>query len=100
MYNLLAIEGIPRLTVEKALLHSTPLFPVVVNFLIHLRRDNGFSVYAVKGYSSVLNSVLTLSGRDLASSHEITMLLRSFSRYGVLSSYVPLPGASLWFFRA
>ena len=35
---------------------------------------------AVKGYSSALNSVLALKGRDLASSREITMLLRSFSR--------------------
>ena len=38
------------------------------------------SVSAVKGYSSALNSVLALKGRDLASSQEITMLLRSFSR--------------------
>ena len=54
--------------------------PVVVNFLIHLRHDKGLSVSAVKGYSSALNSVLALKGRDLASSREITMLLRSFSR--------------------
>ena len=40
----------------------------------------GQSVSAVKGYSSALNSVLALKGRDLASSREITMLLRSFSR--------------------
>ena len=46
--------------------------PVVVDFLIHLRHD--------KGYSSALNSVLALKGRDLASFREITMLLRSFSR--------------------
>ena len=50
--------------------------PVVVDFLIH----KGLSVSAVKGYSSALNSVLALKGRDLASSREITMLLRSFSR--------------------
>ena len=37
-------------------------------------------VSAVKGYSSALNSVLALKGRDLAASREITMLLRSFSR--------------------
>ena len=55
--------------------------PVVVDFLIHLRHDKGLSVSAVKGYSSALNSVLALKGRDLASSREITMLLRSFSRY-------------------
>ena len=54
--------------------------PVVVDFLIHLRHDNGLSVSAVKGYSSALNSVLALKGRDLASSREITMLLFSFSR--------------------
>ena len=54
--------------------------PVVVDFLIHLRHDKGLSVSAVKGYSSSLNSVLALKGRDLASSQEITMLLRSFSR--------------------
>ena len=52
--------------------------PVVVDFLIHLRHDKGLSVSAVKGYSSALNSVLALKGRDLASSREITMLLRSF----------------------
>ena len=54
--------------------------PVVVDFLIHLRHDKGLSTSAVKGYSSALNSVLALKGRDLASSREITMLLRSFSR--------------------
>ena len=51
-----------------------------MDFLIHLRHDKGLSVSAVKGYSSALNSVLALKGRDLASSWEITMLLRSFSR--------------------
>ena len=54
--------------------------PVVVDFLIHLCHDKGLSVSAVKGYSSALNSVLALKGRDLASSREITMLLRSFWR--------------------
>ena len=54
--------------------------PIVVDFLIHLRHDNGLSVSAVKGYSSALNSVLALKGRDLASSRGITMLLCSFSR--------------------
>ena len=52
--------------------------PVVVDFLIHLRHDKGLSISAVKGYSSALNSVLALKGRDLASSREITMLLHSF----------------------
>ena len=51
-----------------------------MDFLIHLRHDKGLSVSAVKGYSSALNSVLALKVRDLASSREITMLLRSFSR--------------------
>ena len=51
-----------------------------MDFLIHLRHDKGFSVSAVKGYSSALNSVLALKGRDLASPREITVLLRSFSR--------------------
>ena len=55
--------------------------PVVVDFLIYLRQDKGLSVSAVKGYSSALNSVLTLKGRDLSASREITMLLRSFARY-------------------
>ena len=40
----------------------------------------GLSVSVVKGYSSAHNSVLALKGRDLASSQEIAMLLRSFSR--------------------
>ena len=51
-----------------------------MDFLIYLRQDKGLSVSAVKGYSSALNSVLALKGRDLASSLEITMLLRSFAR--------------------
>ena len=51
-----------------------------MDFLIHLRHDKGLSVSAIKGYSSALNSGLALKGRDLASSREITMLLRSFSR--------------------
>ena len=54
--------------------------PVVVDFLIHLCQDKGLSVSAVKGYCSALNSVLALKGRDLATSREITPLLRSFSR--------------------
>ena len=53
---------------------------VVVDFLIHLRHGRGLSVSMVKGYSSALNSVLALKGRDLVSSREITVLLRSFSR--------------------
>ena len=38
------------------------------------------SVSAVKGYCSALNSVLALKGLDLATSREITTLLRSFAR--------------------
>ena len=52
-----------------------------MDFLIHLRHDKGLSVSAVKGYSSALNSVPALKGWDLVSFREITMLLRSFSRY-------------------
>ena len=51
-----------------------------MDFLIHLRHDKGLSISAVKGYSSALNSVFALKGRDVASSQEITMLLSSFSR--------------------
>ena len=51
-----------------------------MDFLIHVRHDKGLSVAAVTGYSSALNSVLAVKGRDLASSREITMLLRSFSK--------------------
>ena len=54
--------------------------PVVVDFLIYLRKDKGLSVSAVKDYSSALNSVLALKGRDLSASREITMLFRSFAR--------------------
>ena len=61
-----------------ALVNAT--VPLVVDFLIHLSQDKGLSVSAVKGCSSALNSVLALKGWDLASSREITMLLRSFSR--------------------
>ena len=52
--------------------------PVIVDFLVHLRRDKGLSVSAIKGYQSALNSVFALKGMYLAASREITMLLRSF----------------------
>ena len=52
--------------------------PVIADFLVYLRRDKGLSVSAVKGYRSALNSVFTLKGRDLASSTELSMLVRSF----------------------
>ena len=48
--------------------------PLIVDFLIHLRRDNGFSLSAVKGYRSAINSVLAISGTDIAESRELTML--------------------------
>ena len=38
------------------------------------------SVSAVKGYRSALNSVFALKGMDLADSHPISMLIRSFSK--------------------
>ena len=54
--------------------------PLIVDFLVHLRRDKGLSVSVVKGYRSVLNSVFALKGMDLADSWEIFMLHRSFSK--------------------
>ena len=74
--------------------------PVVVDFLMHLRQDKGLSVSAVKGYSSALNSVLALKGRDLASSREIMMLLRSFARSVNPVELRPPAGTFLWSFRA
>ena len=54
--------------------------PLIVDFFIHLCRDRGLSVSAIKGYHATLNSVLTLKGLDLAASRELSMLFRSFSR--------------------
>ena len=54
--------------------------PLIVDFLIHLRRDKGFSVSALKGYRSEINSVVALKGTDLAESRELTMLFRSFAK--------------------
>ena len=54
--------------------------PLIVGFLVHLRRDKGLSVSAVKGYRSALNSVFALKGLDLADSRPISMLIRSFSK--------------------
>ena len=51
-----------------------------MDFLVHLRRDKGLSVLAVKGYRSALNSVFALKGMDLADSRPISMLIRSFSK--------------------
>ena len=54
--------------------------PLIVDFFIHLCRDKGLSVSAIKGYRATLNSVLTLKGLDLLTSRELPMLFRSFSR--------------------
>ena len=54
--------------------------PLIVDFFIHLLRDRGLSISAIKGYYATLNSVLTLKGLDLAASRELSMLFRSFSR--------------------
>ena len=64
---------------ERGVAPVNATVPVVMDILIHLRHDKGLSVSAVKGYSSALNSVLTLKGRDLASSCEYTMILRIFA---------------------
>ena len=54
--------------------------PMIVDFLIHLREDKGFSLPALKGYRSTINSVFTLKGLDLANSKELSMLFRSFAK--------------------
>ena len=54
--------------------------PMIVDFLVHLRRDKGLSVSAVKGYRSALNSVFALKGMDLADSRPISVLIKSFSK--------------------
>ena len=54
--------------------------PLIVDFLVHLRRDKGLFVSAVKGYLSALNSVFALKGMDLADTCPISMLIRSFSK--------------------
>ena len=54
--------------------------PLIVDFLIHLRRDKGFSLSVLKRYRSTINSVLALKGLDLAASRELSMLFRSFGK--------------------
>ena len=61
-----------------ALVNAT--IPLIIGFLVHLRRDKGLSVSAVKGYQSALNSVFALKSMDLSGSREISMLIRSFSK--------------------
>ena len=51
-----------------------------MDFLIHLHRDKGFPLSALKGYRSAINSVLALNGTDLAESRELSMLFRSFAK--------------------
>ena len=75
--------------VEGALLRSHATIPVIVDFLVHFRRDKGLSVSAVKGYRSALNSVFALKGMDLADSREISMLLRSFSKSAIPEELCP-----------
>ena len=53
---------------------------MIVDFLVHLLRDKGLSISAVKGYRSALNSVFALEGMNLADSCPISMLIRSFSK--------------------
>ena len=53
---------------------------MIVDFLIHLREDKGFSLSALKGYRSTINSVFTLKGMDLVNSKELSMLFRSFAK--------------------
>ena len=54
--------------------------PMIVDFLIHLREDKGFSLSALKGYRSTINSVFTVKGMDLANSRELSMILHSFAK--------------------
>ena len=69
--------------------------PMIVDFLVHLRRDKGLSASAVKGYCAALDLVFALQGMDLADSRPISMLIRSFSKSVRQRSYVPLLGTSL-----
>ena len=53
---------------------------MIVDFLIHLIEDKGFSLSALKGYRSTIISVFTLKGMDLANSKELSMLFHSFAK--------------------
>ena len=72
---------------------------MIVDFRVHLRRDHGLSVSAIKGYRAALNSVFALKGMDLADSHPIYMLIRSFSKSVRPEELRPLLGTSLSSFR-
>ena len=54
--------------------------PMIVDFLIHLRRDKGFSLSVLKGYRSTINSVFTVKGMDLSTSRELSMLFHSCTK--------------------
>ena len=54
--------------------------PLIMDFQVHLRRNKGLSISAVKGYCAALNSVFALKGMNLADSRPIFMLIRSFSK--------------------
>ena len=73
--------------------------PMIVDFLIHLREDKGFSLSALKGYRSTINSVLTLKVMDLANSKELSMLFRSFAKPAPPRTSVPQLGTWPWFCR-
>ena len=57
--------------------------PLIVDFLIHLRRDKGFSLSVLKGYRSAINSVLALKGtgprRDTGTHHALPKLREALS---------------------
>ena len=64
--------------------------PLIVDFLIHLRKDKGFSLSALKGYRSAINSVLARNGTDLSDSRELSMLFWSFAKSCPTTSLRPL----------
>ena len=53
---------------------------MIVNFLVHLHRDKGLSILAIKGHRAALNSVFALKGMDLADSRPVSVFIRSFSK--------------------
>ena len=54
------------------------LLPLIVDFLVHLRRDKGLSVSTVKASRSALNSVFALMGLVLSPSREIFYVPQKF----------------------
>ena len=57
---------------------SRPSSSKFADFLLHLRRTCGLSVSAVKGYKSMLNSVFSLKGFDLAEDPVLKNLVKAF----------------------